>query len=149
VQLVQLAGVLARGLGLVAPGLGLGAFLDPHPLYVVGLVGLDDGLAVEMPAFPALGCPQRLGPFGARGADGGEGVPARDEHLGDLAGLDVGAAELHRPHAPAIGDGQLADHGTSERHGQSLGAGGSWCHSASWSPGCAGSSGSVACQRAQ
>jgi hypothetical protein len=29
--------------------------LDPHPLLIVGGFGLDDGLGVEMPSFPALG----------------------------------------------------------------------------------------------
>ena len=89
---VVLGGVLARGVGLVAATLGVGAQLDPHALFVVGVVGLDDGLVVEVPAFPALRRAQGLGPFGAGGADRGEGVPAGDEHGFGLAGVQVGAA---------------------------------------------------------
>ena len=101
-------------------GWGLGAVLDPHALYVVGLVGGDDGLGVQVPALAALRGPQRLGSLGAGWADGGEGVPARDEHLLDLAGVYVGAAELDGTDAAAMGDGQVADDITGERHGQPL-----------------------------
>src|SRR5205823_1233779 len=96
VQRVQLAGVLACRLGL-------GALLDPHALHVVRLVGLGDGFVVEMPALAALDRAQRLGPFGTGRADRGEGVPAGDEHLVHLAGLDVGAAELDRANTAAVG----------------------------------------------
>ena len=65
------------------------------------------------------------------GQTDGEGVPAGDEYLLDLAGVDVGAAELDRADAPAVGDGQLAHHIAGERHGQPLGSGGSWGHSGS------------------
>jgi len=71
-------------------------------LFVVGFVGLDDGLVVKVPAFPALDGPQELGPFGAGTAYGGEGVPAGYEHLRRFAGVDVGAAELYRPQARAV-----------------------------------------------
>ena len=110
IQLIQLSRVLPGRLSVVACGLMLGALLDPHPLHLVGLVSLDAGLVVEVPPLPALGRAQGLGPLSAGGADRGEGVPARDEHLLDLAGLGVGPAELDRSHAPAVGDGQLADH---------------------------------------
>ena len=143
------AGVLPGGLGVVALGLGLGAHFDPHALHVVGLVGLDDGFVVEVPAFAALGRAQRLGPFGAGRADRGEGVPAGDEHLLDLAGLQVGAAELDRADAAAVGDGQLADHVTGQRHGQPLRPGRGVGSFGLLSPGPAGSSWSVACQRAR
>ena len=89
---VILGGVLPGRLGLVAVPLDVGAQFDPHPLFVVGLVGLDDGLTVEVPALPALRRPQVLGSFGAGRADRGEGVPAGDEHRFGLAGVQVGAA---------------------------------------------------------
>jgi hypothetical protein len=43
-------------------------------------------------------------------------VPARDEHLLGLAGVQVGASELDGPYAPAVFDGQLADDITGQRH---------------------------------
>ena len=89
---VVLGGVLAAGVGLVAVTLGVGAQFDPHALFVVGVVGLDDGLVVEVPAFPALRRAQGLGSFGAGRADRGEGVPAGDEHGFGAAGVQVGAA---------------------------------------------------------
>ena len=120
-QLVQLGRVLPGRVGLVALLLGLGAVADPGALHVVGLVGGDDGLGVQVPALAALGRPQGLGPLGAGRADRGEGVPARDEHLLDLAGLHVGAAELDGPDAAAVLDGQVADDIAGQRHGQPLG----------------------------
>ena len=54
-QLVILGGVAAGGLGLVAPLLGFGAVFDPDELLVGGLVGVEDGFVVEVPAFAALG----------------------------------------------------------------------------------------------
>ena len=63
---------------------------------------------VEVPAFAALGRAQFLGPLGARGAHVREGVPARHKHLLGAAGVEVGAAELHRPDAAAVLDGELA-----------------------------------------
>jgi hypothetical protein len=84
--------VLACTVGLVPPSLGVGTELDPHALFVVGVVGLDDGLVVEVPALAALGRAQGSGSFGAGGADRGEGVPAGDEDGFGLAGVDVGAA---------------------------------------------------------
>jgi hypothetical protein len=89
---VVLSGVLAAGVGLVAATLGIGAQLDPHALFVVGVVGLDDGLVVEVPAFAALRRTQGLGPVGAGGTDRGEGVPAGNEHGLGTAGFQVGAA---------------------------------------------------------
>ena len=120
-QLVQVAGVLPVVVGLVAHGLGLGALFDP-PLLVFGrLVRLDDRFGLEVPAFPALRGPQRLGPFRARRAHGGEGVPARDEDLLHGPGAEVGAAQLHRADAGAVLDGQVLDDLAGQRHGQPFG----------------------------
>jgi hypothetical protein len=132
--------------------LNLSAFLDPHALLVVRRVGLDDRFVVEVPAFAALGSAQRPLSFRARGTDGGESVPARDEHLLGLPGVQVSAAELDRAHAPAVRDGQLADNITGQRHRQPLRSGTRLCHSLSSSPGSprsAGSSGSVVFQVAR
>ena len=106
--------------GLVALVLGLGAVRDPGALHVVRLVGGDHGLGLQVPALAALGGPQRLGPLGAGRADGGEGVPAGDEHLLDLAGVQVGAAELDGADAAAVLGGQVADDIAGQRHGQPL-----------------------------
>jgi hypothetical protein len=138
-QRVIFACVSSGRLGAVAPLLGLGAFLDPHALLVVRRVWLDDRFGFEVPAFAALGSAQCPLAFGARGADGGEGVPARDEHLLGLPGFKVGAAELDGAHAPAVLDGQLADNITGQRHGQPLRSGARLCHSLSSSPGSPGS----------
>ena len=83
------------------------------------------------------------------GQTDGEGVPARDEHLFHLAGVQVGAAELDGADAAAVLGGQVADDIAGQRHGQPLRAGRAWGHAVSVSPGSAGSSvvsGSVACQ---
>jgi hypothetical protein len=45
-RVVVLGGVLTAGIGLVAATLSVGPQFDPHALFVVGVVGLDDGLAV-------------------------------------------------------------------------------------------------------
>jgi hypothetical protein len=45
--------------------LGVGACLDPPHLLVGGVVGFDDRLLVEVPAFPALSGPEVLRAFGA------------------------------------------------------------------------------------
>ena len=128
--------------------LGVGTEFDPHALFVVGVVGLDDGLAVEVPALAALGRPQSLGSFGAGRADGREGVPARDEDGFGLAGVQVGAAQLDRPHASAVVDGELAHDVTGQRHGQPLRPGLGLCHSASTSSESESvSPGPVRCQR--
>ena len=44
-------------------------------------------------------------------------MPAGDEHLVVLAGVEVGAAQLHRPDARAVLDGQVPDHFPGQRHG--------------------------------
>jgi hypothetical protein len=64
---------------------------------------------VEVPAFATLRGAQGLVPLSAGRADRDESVPARDEHLLDLAGVDVGAAELDGADTAAVGDGQFAD----------------------------------------
>jgi hypothetical protein len=64
-QLVQIARVLPVRFGPVAVLLGFGAVLHPHELHVVGIIGGDDRLGVEVPALAALRGPQCLGPFGA------------------------------------------------------------------------------------
>ena len=113
--LVQLCGVEAFGGQGVPVGLRLGPVGDPGPLLVVGRVRLDDRLVVQVPAFAALRGAQQPGPFGARRAHRGEGVPAGDEDLLDVAGVDVGAAQLDRPQAGAVLGGHLFDHVPGQR----------------------------------
>jgi hypothetical protein len=91
--------------------LHLGAVGDRGPLFRGGRVGFDDGFAVQVPAFAALRGPEQLGSFGAGRADRGQGVPARDQDLLDVAGVEVGAAELDRALAGAVLGGQVLDHG--------------------------------------
>ena len=50
----------------------------------------------------------------------GQGVPARDEHLLNVAGVEIGAAELDRADARAVLDGQVLDHLPGQRHGHPL-----------------------------
>ena len=90
--LVQVGDVEAFAGEGVAVGLGLGAVGDLGPLLFGGRVRVDDGFVVEVPAFAALRGAQQPGPFGAGRADRGQGVPAGDEDLLDVAGVDVGAA---------------------------------------------------------
>jgi hypothetical protein len=59
-----------------------------------------------VPAFAALGSAERLSPFGAGRAGIGEGVAAGDQDLLDLAGVQVGAAELNGPDTAVVLDGQ-------------------------------------------
>ena len=150
-QLVELGRVLPGRVGLVAVALGVGAQLDPHLLLVVGRRRADDGLGVEVPAFAALRGAQRLGPLGAGRADRGEGVPAGHEDLLDLAGVQVGAAELDGADAAAVLGGQVADDIAGQRHGEPLRSGRALGHAASVSPGrrVVVGSGSVACQVAR
>ena len=107
-QRVKLGGVAAgrrrRGRG----ALGLGAFAAAG-LRVVRRAGRGDRLVFQVPAFPALRGPQRLCAFGAGWADGGQGSAAGHEHLLDLAGVQVGAAELDGPDAPAVAASQFPD----------------------------------------
>ena len=86
-QLVISGRVLSGRVGLVVLLLGLGAQFDPHALFVVGLVSLDDRLVFEVPAFPALRRPQHPVALRTRWADRGQGVPARDEYGFGLSGL--------------------------------------------------------------
>ena len=113
--LVQLCGVEAFGGQGVPVGLGLGPVSDVGLLLVVGRVRLDDRLVIQVPAFAALCGAQQPGPFGARRADRGEGVPAGDEDLLDVAGVDVGAAQLDRPQAGAVLGGHFFDHVPGQR----------------------------------
>ena len=108
-QLVQVTGVLPFVGGLVAHGLGLGAFLDPPLLVVGGFVRVDDRLVVQVPAFPALRRPQGPGSFRARWAHRGQGVPARDQDLLHRPGPQIGAPQLHRADAGAVLNGQVPD----------------------------------------
>jgi hypothetical protein len=82
-------------------------------------------------------------------------VATGDEHLFHLAGVQVGAAELHGPGAAAVLGRQVADDITGQRHGQPLRTSRAWGHSASRGPESLASespsmgvvvSGSVACQ---
>ena len=118
--LVQLGGVEAFGGQGVPVGLRLGPVGDPGPLLVVRRVRLHDRLVVQVPAFAALRGAQQPGPFGAWRAHRGQGVPARDEDLLDVAGVDVGAAQLDRPQAGAVLGGHLFDHVPGQRRRQPL-----------------------------
>src|SRR5712691_8055982 len=108
-QLVIFGCVLSGVVGLVPVLLGLGAALGPHELLVVGVIGGDDGLGFQVPALAALCRAQGPGSFGAAGADGGEGVPAGDEHLLGPAGVQVGAPQLYGADAAAVRNGEFAD----------------------------------------
>ena len=114
--LVQLLCVEAFTGEGVPVGLHLGPVSDQCPMLLGGRVRVDDRFMVEVPAFAALGGPQDPGAFGAGRADRGQGVPARDEDLLDVAGVDFGAAQLHRPLARAVLGGQVLDHVPGERH---------------------------------
>ena len=103
--------------------LGLGAQGQPVLLRLIGRGRAGVGFVLEMPALPALRDAQRLGPFGARRADAGQGRPARYHHLLGLAGHGVGAAQLDRAQAPAAGFGDLPDRVTGQRHRHPLGPG--------------------------
>jgi hypothetical protein len=122
-QLIEVGRVIPGSGGLVAVLLGFGAQDKPPLLIVGGRSGGEVGFVLEVPAFPALGGPQGLGPFRARGADRRQRVPAGDEHLLDLAGIDVAAAELDRADARALLHGYLADDIADQRHGHPLGPG--------------------------
>ena len=104
-------------IGLVAHRLRFGPLFDPPPLVFSRLVRLDDGFGLEVPAFPALRRPERLGAFRARRAHRRESVPAGDEHLLHGPGGEIGAAELHRADARAVLDGQVHDDLAGQRHG--------------------------------
>ncbi len=121
--LVQAGGVQARGGEGVPVGLRLGAVGDQVPLGIVRRVRLDHWFVFQVPALPALGRPERLGAFGARRADGGEGVPAWYEHLLDPACRHLGAAELDRPQARPVLGGQVLDDVAGQRHREPLRAG--------------------------
>jgi hypothetical protein len=82
--------------------LRLGPVGDRGPLVLAGRVRVDDRFVIEVPAFAALRGPQGPGPLGAGRADRGQGVPAGDEDLLDVTGVDVGAAELDRAQAGAV-----------------------------------------------
>jgi hypothetical protein len=93
--------------------------------------GLVDGLVFEVPAFPALRRPQAPGPFRAAGAHSREDGAAGDEDRLDLSGVDVGAAQLDGPDAPAAGFGEVLDGGCRQRHRQPLRSCGAFSH---WLP---------------
>ena len=101
--------------------LRLGPVGDQRPLVLRRRVRVDDGFVVEVPAFAALRGPQDPGPLGAGRAHRGQGVPARDEDLLDVAGVDLGPAQLHRPQAGAVLGGQVLDHLAGQRCGHPLG----------------------------
>ena len=95
---------------LITQPLSFSALPDPPPLVLGGRAGVHDGLCLEVPAFRALHSPRRPR---ARSAHDGHTearvCPARREHLLDLTGVEVGAAQLHRPDAGAVLDGQVVD----------------------------------------
>ena len=119
--LVQLAGVEAFAGQEVPAFLRLGPVGDQRPLVLGSRVRVDDGFVVQVPAFAALRGPQDPGPLGAGRAHRGQGVPARDEDLLDVAGVDLGPAQLHRPQAGAVLGGQVLDHVAGQRCGHPLG----------------------------
>ena len=119
--LVQLAGVEALTGQKVPAFLRLGAVGDQVPLLLGRRVRVDDGFMVEVPAFAALRGPQDPGPLRARRAHRGQGVPARDQDLLDVAGVDLGPAQLHRPQACAVLGGQVLDHLAGQRCRHPLG----------------------------
>jgi len=116
VQRVQLGRVFAVGHRAVPFGLSLGPLLDQPALPVVRVFRVKDRLMIEMPAFAALGRPEHPGSFGARSADRGQRVPARDEDLFHSSRADIGAAKLHRPQACPVLGRDLPDHGPREWH---------------------------------
>ena len=116
-QLGRVEALIGEG---VPVGLGLGAVGDQGLLLGGGRVGFDDGFLVEVPAFAALGGAQDPGAFRTGRADRGQGVPAGDEDLLDMAGVDLGAAQLHRPLARAMLDSQVLDDIPGQRHRQPL-----------------------------
>jgi hypothetical protein len=103
---VQIGGVPPGRRGVVAELPSLGTLLDPPSLVLGGRVGFDLGFVLEVPALPALGRPQALGPLRAGRADAGEGVPAGDEYRVGFAGVEVGAAELDGADAGTVLDGR-------------------------------------------
>ena len=118
---VQVAGVEAFASEEVPAFLRLGPVSNQCPLVLGSRVGVDDELLVEVPAFAALRGPQDPGSFGTRRAHRGQSVPARDQHLLDVASVDLGPAQLHRAQARAVLGGQILDHGAGERHRHPLG----------------------------
>ena len=122
-ELVKIGSLISRSSDQIAGLLGLGPLGDP-PLLVFGRrVWLDVGFVLEVPAFPALGGAQGLGPFRAGRAYRVQGAPARDQHGLCLAGLAVGAAQLDRADARAVLHGHLAEHVTGHWHGHPVGPG--------------------------
>ena len=119
--LVQLAGIEAFAGQEVPAFLRLGPVGDQCPLVLGRRVRVDDGFVVQVPAFAALRGPQDPGPLGTGRAHRGQGVPARDEDLLDVAGVDLGPAQLHRPQAGAVLGGQVLDHLAGQRHRHPLG----------------------------
>ena len=118
---LQVAGVEACAGEEVTAFLRLGPVGDQRPLLFRRRVWVDDGFVVQVPAFAALRGPQDPGSLGARRAHRGQGVPARDEDLLDMAGVDLGPAQLHRPQAGAVLSGQVLDHVAGQRCGHPLG----------------------------
>ena len=114
--LIQLSRIEAFAGQEVPAFLRLGPVGDQRPLVLGSRVRVDDGFVVQVPAFAALRGPQDPGPLGARRAHRGQGVPARDEDLLDVAGVDLGPAQLHRPQAGAVLGGQLLHHVPGQRH---------------------------------
>ena len=121
-ELVEVERVLSGRLGLVAGLLGVGAHRDPPLLVIDSRVGSQVGFVLELPPLPALHGPQGPGAFGAGRAGMGQGVPAGDEHLVHLAGVEVGAAELDRTDAGSVLDGQVFDHLAGQRRRHPLSA---------------------------
>ena len=119
--LIQLTRIEAFAGQEVPAFLRLGPLGDQRPLVLGSRVRVDDGFVVQVPAFAALRGPQDPGPLGAGRAYRRQGVPARNQNLLDVAGVDLGPAQLHRPQAGAVLGGQILDHLTGQRHRHPLG----------------------------
>jgi hypothetical protein len=144
-QFVEVVRVGPGLVSVVAHLLGFAAQHRPPLLHVIWFVGVEGRFCVQVPALAALSSAERLGPLGTRRAGVGERVTARDQDLGHLACIQVGAPQLNGPDATAMLDRQIAHDVSSQRHRQPLGSGQPRLgHSSSATPGAAGrSSGSV------
>ena len=119
--LIQLSRIEAFAGQEVPAFLRLGSVSDQRSLVLGSRVRVDDGFVVQVPALATLRRAQDPGPLGAGRAHRGQGVPARDQYLLDVSGVDLGPAQLHRPQARAVLGGQVLHHVPGQRYGHPLG----------------------------
>ena len=119
--LIQLSRIEAFAGQEVPAFLRLGSVSDQRSLVLGSRVRVDDGFVVQVPALATLRRAQDPGPLGAGRAHRGQGVPARDQDLLDVSGVDLGPAQLHRPQARAVLGGQVLHHVPGQRCGHPLG----------------------------